>query len=46
MISGATKRRSSGKPNLLSAWRHWWAAVTFVDALYRSRRLDVPAHHR
>ena len=37
---------SRRKPNFLNRWRRWWAAVAFVDALYRSRRPDVAAFHR
>ena len=46
MVSRTAQRRAKRKPTLVGQWRRWWAAVAFVDALYRARRADVPAHHR
>jgi hypothetical protein len=44
MVSGIHKR-TRRKPNLLGEWRRWWATVAFVDALYKTRRADVPEDH-
>ncbi len=44
MVSN-THRRTNHQPNLMGEWRRWWAAVAFVDALYKARRADVPAHY-
>jgi hypothetical protein len=38
-------KKPETKPNFLNRWRRWWAAVAFVDTLYRSRRLNVAAFH-
>jgi hypothetical protein len=48
MVSRTSKKldkKPDTKPNFLNRWRRWWAAVAFVDTLYRSRRLNVAAFH-
>jgi hypothetical protein len=40
-----SRKKPETKPNFLNRWRRWWAAVAFVDTLYRSRRLNVAAFH-
>ena len=32
------------KTGIWRGWRRWWAAMHFVDVLYKTRRAD--AHHR
>jgi hypothetical protein len=34
------------KPNLWREWQRWWAAMHFVDVLYKTRQADVSAAHR
>ena len=35
-----------GNTKLWREWRRWWAAMHFVDVLYKARRSDVSAHDR
>jgi hypothetical protein len=36
----------ASKPDFLTRWRRWRAVVSFVDALFKSRRVHVSAIDR